>query len=223
MSFYKLNYKTSAQVNEFKQAFSSTFIEIAETIPDTPTIDFINSVKTAIPHLTEVVENLTDALSDKNLPWAFTGLARFYEGQGLYALAEPWYQQCLSAVTSRLGENHPDVATSLNNLAQLYSSQGKYEAAEPLFLQALELHKQLLGEQHPDMATSLNNLALFINLREGTKQAEPLFLQALEFYKQLLGEQHPHVAISFNNLASTLQISGKVRCKLNLFISSTRV
>ncbi|MBE9216352.1 tetratricopeptide repeat protein [Plectonema cf. radiosum LEGE 06105] len=66
----------------------------------------------------------------------FTGLANFYEGQGLYALAEPWRQQCVSVAKSRLGENHPHVATSLNNLAQLYRSQGKYEAAEPLYIQA---------------------------------------------------------------------------------------
>ena len=58
-----------------------------------------------------------------------------------------------------LGDNHPDVASSLNNLAGLYYTQGRYEAAEPLFLQALELYKQLLGENHPDYAQNLNNLA----------------------------------------------------------------
>jgi hypothetical protein len=36
---------------------------------------------------------LTDAVSDKDLFWAFAGLAGFYNGQGLYALAEPWYKQ----------------------------------------------------------------------------------------------------------------------------------
>ncbi|TYT71705.1 tetratricopeptide repeat protein, partial [Microcystis aeruginosa] len=41
-----------------------------------------------------------------------------------------------------LGDNHPDVATSLNNLAGLYRSQGKYTEAEPLFLEALDLRKQ---------------------------------------------------------------------------------
>ena len=91
--FLQIKLQESVQVNEFKQAFITTFIKIASTIPDSPTIDFINSVKTAIPHLTEVVENLTDAVSDEKLYWAFTGLARFYEGQGLYALAEPWCQQ----------------------------------------------------------------------------------------------------------------------------------
>ncbi|WP_133158959.1 tetratricopeptide repeat protein, partial [Microcystis aeruginosa] len=58
-----------------------------------------------------------------------------------------------------LGDNHPHVATSLNNLAALYESQGRYTEAEPLYLEALDLKKQLLGDNHPHVATSLNNLA----------------------------------------------------------------
>ena len=120
----------------------------------------INSVKNAIPHLTEVAENQLDVVSDENLYWAFTGLARFYNGQGLYSFAEPWLEQCLSTVQSRLGENHLSTATSLNNLAYLYKNQGRYEEAEALYIQALEITKQLQGVNHPDTASSLSNLAL---------------------------------------------------------------
>jgi tetratricopeptide (TPR) repeat protein len=49
-----------------------------------------------------------------------------------------------------LGENHPDVSSSLNGLAKLYNSQGKYEEAEPLYLQALAIAEQALGENHPN-------------------------------------------------------------------------
>ena len=48
-----------------------------------------------------------------------------------------------------LGEEHPDVANSLNNLAGLYKSQGRYEEAEPLYIQALDMRKKLLGDKHP--------------------------------------------------------------------------
>jgi tetratricopeptide (TPR) repeat protein len=197
------------EVNEFKQAFTSTFMEIARTIPQSPTLEFINSVKTAIPHLTEIAENLTDAVSNENLIWAFTGLAWFYNGQGLYTLAEPWYEGCVSAVKSRLGENHPDYGGSLNNLALLYNSQGRYEAAEPLLIQALELRKQLLGENHPDVAQSLNNLAVLYESQGRYEAAEPLYIQALELRKQLLGENHPDTALSLNNLASLYDFQGR--------------
>ncbi|WZI66586.1 MAG: tetratricopeptide repeat protein [Gloeotrichia echinulata IR180] len=43
-----------------------------------------------------------------------------------------------------MGDEHPDVATSLNNLAYLYDSQGRYREAEPFYLQALAICEQRL-------------------------------------------------------------------------------
>ncbi|MEA5572854.1 tetratricopeptide repeat protein [Calothrix sp. UHCC 0171] len=206
--FLKDKLTADGESKEIKQAFTNTFMEIAQTIPHTPTLEFINSLKTAISHLTEVVENFIDTVSDKNLIWAFTGLAWFYEGQGLYALAEPWYQQCVSAVRLRLGGNHPDVASSLMNLAGLYTSQGRYEAAEPLYIRALELFKQLLGENHLHVAISLNNLARLYDSQGRYETAEPLYIRALELYKHLLGDNHPDVATSLNNLAALYTSQG---------------
>ncbi|MGB5711356.1 MAG: tetratricopeptide repeat protein [Waterburya sp.] len=57
-----------------------------------------------------------------------------------------------------LGEDHPDVAQSLNNLAELYRSQGRYESAEPLYLQALAIAEATLGENHPNTKTIRDNL-----------------------------------------------------------------
>ncbi|MHC5833627.1 MAG: tetratricopeptide repeat protein, partial [Nostoc sp.] len=90
-------------------------------------------------------------LSDDDLIWPFVGLARFYQGQGAYAQALPWCEKCLSSTKKRFGDEHPDVATSLNNLAALYDLQGRYSDAEPLYIQALEMKKRLLGDEHPDV------------------------------------------------------------------------
>ncbi|MEH2140800.1 tetratricopeptide repeat protein [Nostoc sp.] len=187
--------------DDLKQAFAAALVEITQKIPQSLTLEDIKSVQLAIPHLAEVAQNLIDAVQDENLFWVFNGLGKFYEGQGLYTLAAPWYKQGLSTVQTHLGDAHPDVATSLNNLAYLYYSQGRYDQAEPLFLQALELFKRLLGEAHPLVAISLNNLALLYNSQGRNDQAEPLFLQALELRKRLLGDAHPSVATGLNNLA----------------------
>ena len=89
-------------------------------------------------------------MTDEDLIWPFVGLGRFYEGQGNYSEALPWWEKCLSVVQERLGSEHPSVATSLNNLAGLYKSQGKYEEAEPYYQQSLEMYRKLLGSEHPD-------------------------------------------------------------------------
>ncbi|MEH2367891.1 tetratricopeptide repeat protein, partial [Nostoc sp.] len=73
--------------------------------------------------------------------------------------AEPLYIQALALRRKLLGEEHPDVASSLNNLALLYDSQGRYSEAEPLYIQALDIFEQRLGVDHPNTITIRNNLA----------------------------------------------------------------
>ncbi|WP_313885053.1 tetratricopeptide repeat protein [Scytonema hofmannii] len=207
--FFQSKFTGLEQAEEFKGWFAQVMVAVAKQIPETPTLEEINAVSLAIPHIAEVANNLIQSVSDEDLIWHFVGLGYFYEGQGLYTQAEPWYHQCLSTVQNRLGDNHPDFATSLNNLARLYKSQGKYDQAEPLYLQALDLRQYLLGDNHPDFATSLNDLALLYQFQGKYDQAEPLYLQALDLLKRLLGDNHPDVATSLNNLAGLYEFQGK--------------
>ena len=200
--FLKVKLDAIEQAFELKQVFAETIVATAQEIPFYPTQQSIKSVKDAIPHLTEVAQNLTDAVSDENLIWVFLGLDRFYSGQGLYALAEPWCKQCVSVVETRLGEEHPDVATSYNNLAQLYKSQGRYSEAEPLCKKALELFQRLLGEEHPDVATSYNNLAGLYKSQGRYSEAEPLYKKALSIAELSLGVDHPRTVTIRENLKS---------------------
>ena len=207
--FFQTKLELMATANESKSRFCQVMVAVAETIPETPTRQEIETVSSAIPHLAKVATTLTNWIEDEDLIWPFVGLGRFYEGQGAYQQAEPWREQCLSLSSDHLGPKHPAVAASLNNLAGLYESQGKYEQAEPLYLEALEMIKGLLGPEHPDVATSLNNLAALYESQGKYEQAEPLYLEALEMSKGLLGPEHPHVATSLNNLAGLYRSQGK--------------
>ncbi|HEY9626257.1 MAG TPA: tetratricopeptide repeat protein [Coleofasciculaceae cyanobacterium] len=192
-----------------QRAFMDVLIGAAKQMPQAPTVDVIADFAIVRPHLEEVVVGMIDCVSDDDLAWAFIGLARFYEGQGLYTLAEPWYQDCLTATQTRLRQEHPAVAASLNNLAALYKSQGRYSEAEPLLVQALELSHRLFGQEHPAMAVSLNNLAMLYKIQGRYSEAEPLYVQALELSHRLLGQEHPNVATSLNNLAGLYESQGR--------------
>ncbi|WP_292858892.1 tetratricopeptide repeat protein, partial [Nostoc sp. LPT] len=190
-----------AETNELKRGYCQAMVAVAKDIPYTPTLVEIAQVTLAIPHLGEAATVYQAWLSDDDLIWPFIGLARFYEGQGAYVQALPWHEQSLSATRKRFEDEHPSVATSLNNLALLYESQGRYSDAEPLYIEALAMTKRLLGDEHPSVATSLNNLAGLYESQGRYSDAEPLYIEALAMTKRLLGDEHPSVATSLNNLA----------------------
>ncbi|WP_287728716.1 tetratricopeptide repeat protein [Microcystis sp. M061S2] len=73
------------------------------------------------------------------------------------------YKRSLSLREQRLGENHPDVATSLNNLAELYKYQGRYAEAEPLYVRAIAIYQERLGENHPDTQKVRQNFMILLS------------------------------------------------------------
>ncbi|WP_396151038.1 tetratricopeptide repeat protein [Acaryochloris sp. CCMEE 5410] len=181
----------------------------AQEIDDSPTIDVITQMSASIPHLEELINQWIDSLNDDDLIWPYVGISRFYEGQGNYGLSLPWRQKCLEQTRQRLGSEHPNVATSLNNLAGLYNKQGRYSEAGLLFVQALEMSQKLLGSEHPNVASSLNNLAGLYDNQGRYSEAEPLYVQALEMSQKLLGSEHPDIATCLNNLAFLYDNQGR--------------
>lgn len=116
----QLGMKQNVEAEQLKRAFCQVIIQIAQQIPDSPTKDQILAFTPTLPHLKEVATTLISWVEDGELLWAYTGIGKFYVGQGAYTQGELWLDQCLTAVQARLGEKHLDVATSLNNLAELY-------------------------------------------------------------------------------------------------------
>jgi tetratricopeptide (TPR) repeat protein len=189
--------------------FWQIIVKTSKTINQISTIDQVERLRETIIHIEEGVKKWIDSLDQGDLISPFVGIGHFYQGQGNYRFAEPWYRDCLEIAVMQLGQEHLDVATSLNNLANLYRFQGKYEEAISTHTEALEMRKRLLGDEHPDVAMSLNNLANIYHDRGRYEEAQPLFLKALEMRKRLLGDEHPDVAMSLNNLANLYRSQGR--------------
>ncbi|GCL60353.1 tetratricopeptide TPR_2 repeat protein [Microcystis aeruginosa NIES-3807] len=207
--YFRDKLEASPHAEPAKRRYCGIMAKKSAEMPHNPTVEIVKEFKPFLLHLQTSVGEYPQYIADEDLFWSYTGLASYYNGQGLYAIAEPYCQACLTATRTHLGDNHPDVATSLNNLAQLYESQGRYTEAEPIYLEALDLYKRLLGDNHPSVALSLNNLAELYNSQGRYTEAEPLYLEALDLRKQLLGDNHPLVATSLNNLAYLYDSQGR--------------
>jgi tetratricopeptide (TPR) repeat protein len=215
--------EASAVKETAKKAYGAVMVKIAKTIEQTLTLEDVARIEPLIDHLKIAAEELNQWLEDEDLFSPFTGLGLFYNGQGLYNEAFPYFEQCLKVTEQLLGAEHPNVNSSLNNLASLYQSQGKYAEAEPLYKRSLAIVESQLGENDLSFATSLNNLAELYLTQGKYAEAEPLYKRSLAIVESQLGENHPYFASSLSNLAGLYQSQGKYAeveplCKRSLAI-----
>jgi Tetratricopeptide repeat/NB-ARC domain len=194
-----------AGVEGLKREYCRVMVSQAKEFPETPIRVQWEGFAPVVPHLAEVADRLLVWVEDENVWWVFTGLGRYYEGQGAYAQAKQWYQQCLEECRRRLGDEHSDTLTSMNNLAQTLSRQGDYVRARQLQEQVLEVSRRVLGEEHPDTLTSMGNLAQTLYSQGNYVQAEPLYVQAFEILDQRLGFTHPTTQQIWNNYMQFLE------------------
>jgi tetratricopeptide (TPR) repeat protein len=131
-----------------------------------------------------------------------------YQNLGHFDEAEPLLRGALVIRRRSLGNQHLDVADSLDHLARLLEAKGDYDDAESLLTESLAMRRLLLGNQHLKIADSLNSLALLLQSQGDYDAAEPLFRESLTMRRRLLGGEHLDVADSLNNLALLLQLKG---------------
>ena len=88
-----------------------------------------------------------------------------------------YYQKALAIRKKKLGDGHPDTATSYNNIGLVYSDMGENEKAIEFYKDALKIKKSKLGNTHPDIATIYNNIRLAYE-----KMGD--YDEALEYYQK---------------------------------------
>ncbi|WP_143861808.1 tetratricopeptide repeat protein [Nostoc linckia] len=248
-----------------KQRFWQVMAAVAQEITQSSTYTYqkILTISSIIPHLEAASRLKNWQLSDDQLmritpyrkknSWRtsifdhpsryvlepYMGLGRFYEGQGAYTQAEPWYTQCLWIAQTRLLANYPGLATSLHNLAELYREQGYFREAELLFEQYLAMKDKQLDAYHPYLASSLTSLAKLYSekgyrsecgfllqqsdvvticldnlgvlyVKQGRyTKAEPLLQQSLGIREHLYGIDHSGVAVGLHNLGKLYRDQGR--------------
>jgi tetratricopeptide (TPR) repeat protein len=169
------------------------------------TLEQQEEIAVYVPHITRVAQEDADALADEDLYFLFHGLANLSENQTNISHALAFSELCHEQCKQRLGPNHPDTATSLNDLARLLHLTNQFKESEPLMRHALAAREAQYGRKHPTVAASLNNLALLLRDTNRPDEAELLMRRVVEIFEFSYGSDHPLVATAFNNLAQLLQ------------------
>jgi eukaryotic-like serine/threonine-protein kinase len=104
------------------------------------------------------------------------------------------YTEAMEQRRRRLGEDHPDLATSYNNLVSALMRVGRLEEALSHAEQALAIREQALGPEAADTAASRNNLGQVLALLGRHDEALGHYERALATLERIHGPEHRMVA-----------------------------
>ncbi len=96
------------------------------------------------------------------LATALNNYASSFDELKRYKEAEPIYREALAIRTKRLGPNHLQTASVVNNLGYNMLSQGKKTQAVALFRQSLTAMRKGVRPDSPDLIPPLDNLAILL-------------------------------------------------------------
>ena len=122
---------------------------------------------------------------------------------------EALFQKALEIRISILGENHPDVANTLNSLAVILVSKGEYSKAEEYYIKAKEIYDTYLGKDNLEGVHVLYDLGMLYYRKCNYEKSEALFQKALEIRISILGENHPDVSQTLHSLSALYIVRGE--------------
>ena len=201
----KLDAFPEVQTTEYKRAYCRALVKELKQIEWPPLPEQIRAVTPIMPHAKVAAWEMTDFFGKADLYTPFESISRFYQGQGFYADAEPWYQRGCEIAEEYLEAQPLDLATSYNNLAEFYRYQGKYDNAEPLYIKALQIREQFLPTSYPELAISYHNLAQLYQDQGKYDDAENFYLKAL----RTRGQSLLHLAEVYVGFAELYRVQGK--------------
>ncbi len=137
--------------------------------------------------------------------WATLGQA--YWAVGDYAKSEAVHRKALTTRRRLYGNEHPQVAASLDGLIQTLWSETKFAEAQAAAQEEVNILQAL---NHTNLPTALNNLGLVLQEQGKLQESEPVTRQALELNRRLHGLENRETLTSLNNLALLLQQQGKL-------------
>jgi tetratricopeptide (TPR) repeat protein len=147
---------------------------------------------------------------------ALNALARQYEQDESYSLAETTYRQAIALIekSSYFKEDPAASAFEWDRLGKLFEQEGLNAQAEDAYMRALDSEEAAAGLGRPGRhAESLYGflvpLAGLYRKERRVAELEPILQQALTLQERVLGPEHIAIADTLLELASVYQDEGK--------------
>jgi len=145
-----------------------------------------STAKTLFKRAMSLTEGIAAAENQQLLAISLGGVARVYEEEGNFKLAEPFYEASLSVMEKALGIDAPSTATSLNNLGLLYMELGDNERAQPILERALAIHEKRYGKNSIQVVSTLINLSKIYEANGDINHAVSLLVRGFNIRERTL-------------------------------------
>jgi len=157
---------------------------------------------TVIETLDTALLRIGDSFTDQPLIGAAlrATIGETYLRLGQFEQAEPLFESSLEVRRSLLGDEHEDVAESLQYFGILRQRQGRFGESEPMIARALEIYRKRFGEKHPRTIEVLADHGVVLTDLARYDEATRVKHQVLEFRREFYGEEHKDVALSLGDL-----------------------
>ncbi|MCG8458929.1 MAG: serine/threonine-protein kinase [Holophagales bacterium] len=138
----------------------------------------------ATPHFRQALEDSTRLLG-RDHPYTLLILGKLADlkasDPAQLHLAEGFARQKIAAQRRvYMGQDHSELALSLDLLAGILGRKGDLEAAQLTFIESLEMRRRLEGEESPFVAITMGNLGWFLLFRRhDPESAAPVLREAL--------------------------------------------
>jgi len=127
---------------------------------------------------------------------------------GSLSEAQEHYERALHLARAAYGNDHPYVATVLNNLGTLHEARGEFCVAMDYLQEALHIDERLYGRSHFRVAIRLNNMGRVYAATGNPLQAVRLHEEAAVIYEKCFGSDSPDVGDSLGFLGDALLQAG---------------
>jgi len=153
---------------------------------------------------------------------AMSNLADDYKALGKYDKAEPLLVDAL-AKQRRLGDEHPDVLTTLHNLGELHLMEGRLDDAMREMQQVEAARRRTLGDEHPDTLSSAVVLVEVLARAGEYKRADALGETTLKVAREKIGEDQSLTARALISLAILRTAEGRPNEALDLAVRAASI